>query len=666
MFTNCTKQIIQGEANHFRRVILNCVIKIMNEKELRKLIREERYKDLISYINKLSDEDQILQTVNVLKKQQVFVDKKGKKRYNKYIKRIITSHETMKKYICEVKIANELFIQERKLQNILKKYLRDEERLAAVWKQISESFYKKAESIKDGIYIAQYDIDPIINLHGYIDILNTVFKSMLYDNSIVKKDVFRYSIFRFFLKDYKLKFCSLYIEYAQFTGIWDAKYREWVNGLVSFEKKDSIMIKYINTEEISWFRNSKAKIQVYEAIKEMRIALYVKNMYPLANREELDYHIAVELVKDNLHIDSIDEEAYEIPVTYWISAYTALIQYSKKQMKDYRKLELACTKTWFLKTYFYNTKEFWVHLFKESGIPDLYANKLFDSMVYNFNSVDLYDDPFVAVKKSFTIPYFLFENASIGSILQSKFKTNEAKLSNRGKYFEKYIIDIFKSKNIPIIQLHKKVKKQEYECDLAFLLDDVLFLCECKDNGYTAILNGTQNFYKVDVQQTNRICDYFENDIPFVIDSFKKMGYEGININNIERILVYNTCFHTPIIYKGVTVVDIERLIAPIRRNYLDIEISKCCEGLSDIFCGEYSSQKLLEYIKRDLVVAKYDEITKIENIKIPIGDLIIETDMDVYTALDYDEISMIVNPAMRMAREIGIHVSYKDALRKI
>ena len=636
----------------------------MSVKELRKLVREERYKELVLYINELNNEEQILQTISVLKKQHAFVDKKGKNSYKKYIRRILTSYKAVQKYVYEVEIANELFVQERKMQNILRKHLRDDERLAAVWKKISESFSKRTESVKDGIHTEKYDIDPIINLHGYIDILNTVFKSMIYDDSIARNDVFKYNIFKFFLKDYKLEYCRLYIEYAQFTGIWDVKYREWINGLVSFEKKDDIVIKYIDKEEISWFRNSRAKIQVYESLKQMQIPLYVKNKHPLANKEVVDYYIAVELIKDNLHIDSIDEEAYGIPVTYWISAYTTLIQYCRRQMKDYQKLEFALEKTWFLKTYFYKTKAFWVNLFMENGIPDLYANKLFDSMIYNSSSVDLYENPFVAVKKAFAIPYFLFENASVGLILNSKFKTNEAKLSDRGKYFEKYIIDIFKSKNIPIIQLHKKIKKQEYECDLAFLLNDVLFLCECKDNGYTALLNGLKHFYKEDVEQTNRICDYFEKDIPFVIDSFKKAGYREINVKNVERILVYNTSFHTPIIYKGVTVVDIERLLAPIRRNYLDIEISKRYGGLSDTFCGDYSSQKLLKYIKSDSVIANYDEITKIENLKIPIGNLVIETDIAVYTALDYDEIGMLVNPAMRMAQEIGIHVSYKDVLK--
>jgi len=638
----------------------------MSVKELRKLVREERYKELVSYINELNNEEQILQTIGVLKKQQAFVDKKGKNSYKKYIKKIQISCNAVQKYVSEVEIANELFVQERKMQNILRKHLREDERLAAVWKKISESFSKRTEKIKDGIHTEKYDIDPIINLHGYIDILNTVFKSTLYDDSIARNDVFKYGIFKFFLKDYKLEYCRLYIEYAQITGIWDVKYREWINGLVSFEKKDAILIKYIDEKEISWFRNSRAKIQVYESLKQMRIALRIKNKPPLANKEADDYYIAVELIKDNLHIDSIDEEAYGIPITYWILAYTALIQYCQRLMKDYHKLEFSLEKTWFLKTHFYNTRAFWVNLFIENGIPDLYANKLFDSMIYNSNSVDLYDNPFIAVKKAFAIPYFLFENASVGLILNSKFKTNEAKLSDRGKYFEKYIIDIFKSKNIPIIQLHKKIKKQEYECDLAFLLDDVLFLCECKDNGYTAILNGLKNFYTEDVEQTNRICDYFEKDIPFVVDSFKKAGYGEINVKNVERILVYNTSFHTPIVHKGVTVLDIERLIAPIRRNHLDIEISKRYGGLSDIFFGDYSSQKLLKYIKSDLVIANYDNITKIENLKIPIGNLIIETDIDVHTELDYDEIGMLVDPVMRMAREIGIHVSYKDVLRRL
>ena len=123
----------------------------MNVKALRKLVREERYKDLVSYINELNNEEQILQTISVLKKQQAFIDKTGKNRYKRYIKRILTPHENMQKYVYEIKIANDLFAQERKLQGILKKYLRDDERLAAVWKKISESFSKRTANVKEGM-----------------------------------------------------------------------------------------------------------------------------------------------------------------------------------------------------------------------------------------------------------------------------------------------------------------------------------------------------------------------------------------------------------------------------------------------------------------------------------------------------------------------------------
>ena len=61
----------------------------MSVKELRKLVREERYKELVLYINELNNEEQILQTISVLKKQHAFVDKKGKNSYKKYIRRII-------------------------------------------------------------------------------------------------------------------------------------------------------------------------------------------------------------------------------------------------------------------------------------------------------------------------------------------------------------------------------------------------------------------------------------------------------------------------------------------------------------------------------------------------------------------------------------------------
>ncbi len=647
----------------------------MNAKELKKKLKEKKYDEIISFINKLDNEAEIQEAIIWLKTNRVFIDTTGKNRYKRKIKKIINPSPIIQNYVYELNIVNLVFIQDKKVQNYLKRKIFPQDRLSALWRVLSEIYDEKVEEVKSDKIFALENIDAIINFHGNVEVLNTVFKSLLYDDTIRKGKAFKYKIFKFFTDKTDIRHCRKYIGYSIWADTWDQKYHDWLQDRVSLHKEGSLIkIRYVNKETLDWFLKSCSKRTIYDDINEVQIASMAER-YPLTftdGEKDYEYALACGLVKDTFHTDNLNETASEIPLNYWIWAYEILVQYSRKWLAEIAKEEIGFIRTLYYKQYFWREKDYWIKTFEEGNIPSKEAEKLFSLMVYDKNSEDLYDSPFVAVKDKYVIPYFLLKDASVGLILRSRLRKADVNMAKKGKLFEIRIIKMLESKGIPVIQLHRRdkfngsSKKEDYECDVAFILGNTLFLCECKDNGERAVSERIHEFYKEDVKQVNRYCDYFETHKDYVIEVFNQKGYKVSKINKAIRLLIYNTYFHKPIDCDGVKIIDFERIAAPIRRGNLDLEICWRYGGPIRCLQGNFTAQKLLEYIKSNYIVCDYDKITKNFNQSLMLGKYKLEVETEIHSQIERTEILKLISPAARWAEELGIRIKKRDILRNL
>ena len=346
-----------------------------------------------------------------------------------------------------------------------------------------------------------------------------------------------------------------------------------------------------------------------------------------------------------MHTDDIYTLIDDVPIIYWIKSYAALIRYAKRVnfINFFRAFFLvrALLSKWLL----VRSRDEWLERFTQVGIPAECANKIFDSLTYNKKSSDLYDFPLVRTKNEYMIVPALLNVAHPGKLLKSRFRQNDFNISQKGKLFEKEIINMLKQHDVPVVQVHRKYNGNDYECDIVFLLDDTLFLCECKDNGDKYLYDYVAKFYENDVAQMERICKFFEAHTEIIHEEFEKIGCSNIRFKKVQKLLIYNTVFHSILKVKDINIVDYERFVAVFRRGNLDKRICDLYGGPLDCLFGRITSEKLMRYFKSELLVCNYDKIIKLKTGELPFGTLTIENQVEQCTNIDREEILAIMNP---------------------
>lgn len=612
-------------------------------KHLKKLIHKKAYSEIISYISSVHDTNTLKQIIDLLKIEEVFINRYTDVDVANYLS-VLSQHDLLlKHYTEEVECVNILFRQERKMQSFIKK-INKRKRLSNVLYELDciySHFIKERQDLQPREYDQQ---DVHVFLEGLALLYNNTFKSLLYDTDIYQDGAFLFSAFDYLPNSFTLNECAKYIQFSTISYKWHMIFEDWKKGFVSiYKQEDTIITRYISSTELAWFKNSKSKLQIYRDIDEavMANAVSMNPSYFSKELSEFDEIIAWVNIREYLHTNDIFELVNDIPIKYWIKSYTAIIKYAKKHGEH----NLSVFRALLGNLFFVKAKEDWIALFVKEGIPEADANKLFVQLTYTKSSTDIYDYPFIKIKDKYMITPALFTVAHGGKILRSRLSRNNIDISEKGKNFENIIRKLIKKRYIPTIQIHRRNNGQDYECDIAFVMDNTLFLCECKDNGDKYIYNYLADFYVKDIEQSKRIGDFFENNIEIVVDEFKKAGYHDIKIDRIEKLLIYNTVFHSVFNIDGVCVVDYERFSSFFRRGDLDKRICEFYNGPIECLSGSFTYNKFILYINTQMNVCHYSDIIDIQTQTLDFGDITLIAEFERCNNIDREEMLCILDP---------------------
>lgn len=605
-------------------------------KELKKLIKEKSYSQIVDYL--LSIENDVEALLLCLKTEEVFVDRWGRGEYDTYIELLLASKlQEIVEHFKEVKIINSIFKEERKLQQSIKK-IPKRTRLAQVLWGLNLVYNDTRRIAGNKKWEQANHVDSALKVDGCALLFNATYKSLLYDDEICVNDGFKYMPFGAMHNIFNIETISHYIEMSSMAKFFEGAFKEWKQGFRKFiYNGDKIFIKYINQQKLGWFWKSKSKSQIYDYIDDTRIALEVSDRRLVKHKAfyNFDEQIAWEVLRGFLHTNDIETLVDGISIKDWIKAYALIVRYSQK----FKKLRLSPLSTvfnmiiqWGLLA---NKKERWIDLFVKAGIDRIVANKIFDKMIYSKRSSDLYDFPFVKIKNKYMVIPELLSIAHVGLVLKSRFRQNDCNISKKGKKFEDEIIKIIRGCGVPATQIHRKIGNKEYECDLAFVLNKTLYICECKDNGDKSILDSISDFYVNDVEQLNRIADYFQGNLNVVIDEFKKANYMIANIEKVERFLIYNSDFHSTIDYDGVKIIDYNRFIALFRKGNLEKAICRYNNGPIQYFSGKITDAKFKKYIECNYSILDYEKIIFKSEKEFDFGELHIKSECEEYKPID-------------------------------
>ncbi len=629
-------------------------------KELKRLIKKKEYNAILEYLIAIQEESAFCEIVSFMKKEELFVDRNGARCFDQYIANLRSACPLAKEYCDELGLINELFVEERKMQLSLKS-VHKSRRLSNLLYCLNTNYLMALKNLKSLALRKDSIQDPGITLDGTALLYNATFKSILYDGEVWNGESFCSSSFKYLISFSDLKKCHKYMQLSAMTGAWDNVFRDWKQGLVKiFKNGDKITTKYLQTSKLTWFKLSKSKLQIYDYIKEAEISnIASKDPWYFSNElkafEEL---IAWGTIKTYLHTDDLDALVDDVPIRYWIKTYVILTKYSSKVNFINSIYNFNFIRTFLSKIFFEKSQEAWMSLLVQQGIPEEYVDKIFRCLVYNKRSSDLYDFPFVKVKNKYMIIPALLQIAHPGELLKSRFRQNDFNISEKGKSFEKEIIDLLHKRNIPVIQIKRKNEGKEYECDLVFAFGETLFLCECKDNGDKHIFNYATDFYEKDLQQAKRIFDFYEKRVDEIRKEFANKNIKIGRIKRVEKMLIYNTVFHSIIEQDGIKVVDSERFISYFRRGDLDKRICQLYKGPLDCLNGMFTDAKFIKYLKSNYVVCGYDEIIRIDTEHFGFGAVDLDIEVERCNDINREELINITNPMFLEAKEFLLHRS--------
>ncbi|WBU47631.1 hypothetical protein PF050_14140 [Kosakonia pseudosacchari] len=199
-------------------------------------------------------------------------------------------------------------------------------------------------------------------------------------------------------------------------------------------------------------------------------------------------------------------------------------------------------------------------------------SKLFiDFASFNNESRDLYDSPLLKMKSGdylfCSIGYF---SPSISNIILSKFSSLKVDLSQKGFGFEKEIHEMLSDLKMNHQHFKFKRENEEYEYDSIVVLDDKVFVLECKNTnlsgGSVSKAFKKKTFLIDTANQVIRLADGLKKYQDVFTDKF------GLDINDFKIIpvIVNNLPFSLPGKYYGVYVTDFSALSKILRNSHIN------------------------------------------------------------------------------------------------
>lgn len=324
----------------------------------------------------------------------------------------------------------------------------------------------------------------------------------------------------------------------------------------------------------------------------------------------------------------LEEKINGIELKRWIDAYQLLIDESKKFLKNYKE-----NKVYSIQKFCLSKSRFeWRKLFKQNGFSKEESNIVVEIFTFNKRSLDLVDCPFVEIDDKLIIIPSLTSQVDVSRALASNFLSREINLDFKGQGFEDRTKALFDLNGITNGGLYKKANDTEYECDVAFLLDNDIFFVECKAHvqPFTTRQHAS-HLYKLykETNQINRIADFYSSNLKY----FK----EQLNLNdnffprNIYRIILTTSMIGSPLFINGVYIIDESSFTMFINRRppslkYFDHKKGVYQEyrsGNFDEFNGQLTSRKMINFLNSPSQVEIFRDFYRKKEYRFELWDII-------------------------------------------
>ncbi|RFU60848.1 hypothetical protein D0463_16035 [Bacillus sp. V59.32b] len=330
--------------------------------------------------------------------------------------------------------------------------------------------------------------------------------------------------------------------------------------------------------------------------------------------------------------DSLDYKVNGIELVKWLRAYAIVRYYNREFLNKNIFPDNGIPNSWLYIT----TRDHWIKMFIKHGIDRDSARFIYNKLKFKKSSVDWFDSPFIEIGENVITVPSLVSNLQDVIALTSMATKEDMNLDFKGYCYEDRILNDLRNNQIPAISIKRKVENDEYQCDVAFLLGNDLFLCECKHTTQPVTQRKRYDFYNKkipeDVEQTNRICDFYSSNLIHVIDEFNKNQECNLATDwkprRIYRMIIYSCKLARKLELDRVIITDYTVFTTLLYKRLPTIfEKGKPIKQImppkmKGVFQGGLTANKLLNFLENPWQIGFQKAATEIEDEVIPINHL--------------------------------------------
>lgn len=242
--------------------------------------------------------------------------------------------------------------------------------------------------------------------------------------------------------------------------------------------------------------------------------------------------------------------------------------------------------------------------FKKIGIPDPEIKNLISCLTYE-NYKDIYDTPLIRYNNKYLLIPGVVEKIDVCQVVLSC--VNE--FNFKGEAFEKSIGSALDDAKIPnILSKTYTVNKEQYQCDVMFVIQDTLYLCECKSWGeprdIVSYYERNRKCYDA-VTQIDRIASEFKNHL----DEIGELLKVKTEIKKVEKVIVLSHSIGNSYYINDVLFVDYPNLLDFLKRRRLVVSIDDKINNINakglglEIYDGKITKNRFEKCIKENVFI---------------------------------------------------------------
>lgn len=394
----------------------------------------------------------------------------------------------------------------------------------------------------------------------------------------------------------------------------------WEHGCTQVLNEGSVFDSGAN-ELVVAFRISLSRLRAFRVCRcsdQLNTALIKTgtNLLPphaFRSHEEL---VSAHMTSLQYYSRDLSEEVHGAKLSEWIRAYVVLKEVagekiaSMQAINDASDLLIKAPKSHYVDL-----------LIRRGGIPVKTAGKIVDHLTFNESAKDLLDAPLVAVGDNLlllpSVTFFIQPAFSLESLLKSIRSDHNHEINFIGPGLEASLRGDLAEAGV----LGRKVVHKKFDCDIAFVLQDVLFMCECKGKFIASEFRNyadLEHYLTTDVvTQHTRTCDYFTSNLHHMRRELKLPAtWEP---REIKRLIITSAKLGRSISKDGFIIVDENTFHGFFSRVPLRLTANgkTVREAYDPRLAGDLTAESFLDYIESPPVMLVHRKLLAAREVRL-------------------------------------------------